>query len=54
MLQDAGYRFSRSGKGSHQIWEDRKTGRKVSVPAQILSRHTANNILKSASIGKKV
>ena len=54
MLKETGYVFSRAGKGSHEIWEAGDTGRKVSVPAKILSRHTANNILKSASIRKKI
>ena len=54
VLKENGYVFSRLGKGSHEIWENRNTGRKVSVPAKIVSRHTANGILESASTGNKV
>lgn len=52
-LEALGWRFLRSGKGDHAIWHDPVTGRKVVVDGKILSRHTANAILKQAGSGKK-
>ena len=42
------------GKGSHEKWENQVLGRKVIVPRHLKSRHTANQILKSAGINKKI
>ena len=48
------FRFLRQAKGSHEMWVDDSTGQKASVPAKILSRHTANDIIKSAKIVRKI
>ncbi len=42
------------GKGSHEKWANEVLRIKVIVPRKLRSRHTANGILKSAKIGKKV
>ena len=52
ILADCGYIHFRSGKGDHEIWQNPKTGRKVTVDAGISSRHTANEILKKAGLPK--
>ena len=52
-LTKAGWRFQRRGKGDHERWINPATGAHVTVDAKILSRHTANGILKEAGIGKK-
>ena len=52
LLNIAGFELFRTGKGDHEIWADRKTGKKVTVDAGINSRHTANEILKKAGLPK--
>jgi predicted RNA binding protein YcfA (HicA-like mRNA interferase family) len=51
LLRTAGCVFVRHGKGDHDIWRT-TTGRSVTVPVKIMSRHTANGILKKAGIQK--
>jgi predicted RNA binding protein YcfA (HicA-like mRNA interferase family) len=46
-LREAGCAFHRRGKGDHDIWLTRE-GKRIVVPVQIKSRHTANGILKDA------
>ena len=42
------------GKASHEIWSGpSRSGIVVSVPIKIRSRHTANEILKAAGLGKR-
>jgi predicted RNA binding protein YcfA (HicA-like mRNA interferase family) len=53
-LSKAGWRFERRGKGDHQRWINPATGAHVTVDSKILSRHTANGILKEAGLGKKL
>jgi predicted RNA binding protein YcfA (HicA-like mRNA interferase family) len=53
VLKEHGWEFLRSGKGDHQIWIDRASGRTVSVDAKSKSRHLSNRILKELGIGKK-
>jgi predicted RNA binding protein YcfA (HicA-like mRNA interferase family) len=43
---------SRRGKGDHDIWINPYTGQKIAVPVKIMSRHTANGILKEAGLDK--
>jgi predicted RNA binding protein YcfA (HicA-like mRNA interferase family) len=50
-LSEAGYTFHRHGKGDHDIWIT-KQGKRIVVPVQIKSRHTANGILKDAGLPK--
>lgn len=44
----------KGGKGSHEKWENEVLQRKVIVPRNLKSRHTANAILESAGIDKKL
>jgi len=44
----AGYEKERNPRGSHTICS--KDGPKITVPAKIKKRHTANGILKEAGI----
>ncbi len=50
-LAEAGCAFLRRGKGDHDIWATRE-GKRLVVPVQIKSRHTANGILKDAGLQK--
>ncbi|MEJ0044619.1 MAG: type II toxin-antitoxin system HicA family toxin [Rhizomicrobium sp.] len=43
----------RSGKGDHEIWHSPITNRHFPVDSKILSRHTANAIMKQAGIVHK-
>jgi predicted RNA binding protein YcfA (HicA-like mRNA interferase family) len=52
-LAEAGCRFVRRGKGDHDIWESPITRRRFPVDHEILSRHTANGILKQAGLPKR-
>jgi len=52
-LRAAGWRYERPGKGDHEIWVNAASARHVSVDGKILSRHTANGILKEAGLPKQ-
>lgn len=52
LLIEAGCKFLRQGKGSHEIWLSPITGRKFSVPCNTKMVHTANGILKDAGLPK--
>ena len=52
ILHENGCRFDRAGKGDHEIWFSPLTKRKFPVDQKILSRHTANAVLKQAGIPK--
>ena len=45
--------FHRQGKGDHEIWYSPITNRYFTVDNKILSRHTANGILKQAGLPKE-
>jgi len=51
-LKGVGWSFHHHGKGDHDVWWNPKTGEKVTVPWKLLSRHTANGILKDAGLPK--
>lgn len=51
-LKFAGCRLIRHGKGDHDIWESPISGRRFPVDTKILSRHTANAVLKQAGLPK--
>ena len=53
LLQAAGCRFERQGKGDHEIWSSPITGVRGPVDSKIRSRHTANAVLKQAGLPKK-
>ncbi len=52
LLREAGFKFERHGKGSHDIWRNPATGKSVTVPKTVPSRHFANKILKEAGLPK--
>ncbi len=52
-LRQHGCSFDRQGKGDHEIWWSPLTGHKFPVDNKILSRHTANEIMKQAGIPKR-
>lgn len=53
ILREHGWEFVRTGKGDHEIWS--KPNRKpLVVDGKIMSRHTANAILKQAGIKAKL
>jgi predicted RNA binding protein YcfA (HicA-like mRNA interferase family) len=52
-LSDLGFSYARQGKGSHEKWHNPATKTSVLVPRNLDSRHTANDILKSAGSTKK-
>jgi hypothetical protein len=52
MLQAAGCRFERQGKGDHEIWYSPNTRRRFVVDNHLRSRHTANAVLKQAGLPK--
>lgn len=52
LLEEAGCYHVRAGKGSHQIWYSPITNKNFPVPVGIVSRHTANGVLKDAGLDK--
>ncbi len=53
LLHEAGCSFERHGKGDHDIWYSPITRIRFVVDSKILSRHTANAVLKQAGLPKK-
>ena len=53
LLQEAGCRFERHGKGDHDIWYSPITQVRFVVDGKIFSRHTANAVLKQAGLPKQ-
>lgn len=51
-LSKAGYSKVPGGKGSHEKWT-RKEGPMLLVPRKLLSRHTANAIMKDAGLNTR-
>ena len=52
LLEAAGCESLRSAKGSHQLWLSPITNKRFTVPQGIVSRHTANAVLKQAGLPK--
>jgi len=52
LLMEANCYFERTGKGDHEIWYSQITDRRFVVDNAILSRHTANGVLKQAGLTK--
>jgi predicted RNA binding protein YcfA (HicA-like mRNA interferase family) len=52
ILRESGCEFVRHGKGDHDIWKA-PNGLRFPVDHKILSRHTANGILKQAGLSKQ-
>jgi predicted RNA binding protein YcfA (HicA-like mRNA interferase family) len=49
-----GCEFVRQAKGSHELWQSPITNSRFSVPVTIVSRLTANAILKQAGITQRI
>jgi HicA toxin of bacterial toxin-antitoxin, len=54
ILRAHGCRFERPGRGDHEIQYSPITERHFPVDHNILSRHTANAVLKQAGIPKQL
>ena len=52
VLHAAGCYRIRRGKGDHDIWFSPVSNRNFVVDSKILSRHTANGVLKQAGLKK--
>lgn len=46
--------FVRQGKGDHEIWRSPHVERPVVVDGKMMSRHTANAILKQAGLSVRL
>jgi hypothetical protein len=53
LLRKHGCRFERQGRGDHEIWYSPITDRRFVVDSAILSRHTANGVLRQAGIDER-
>ncbi|WP_310467545.1 type II toxin-antitoxin system HicA family toxin [Sphingomonas sp.] len=53
ILREHGWEFLRAGKGDHEIWSHPNIARPIVVDARIMSRHTANAVLKQAGVKGK-
>ncbi|MGH9432178.1 MAG: type II toxin-antitoxin system HicA family toxin [Terriglobia bacterium] len=53
ILRAHGCKFERAGRGDHEIWHSPITNRRFPVDHRVLSRHTANAVLKQAGIPKQ-
>jgi HicA toxin of bacterial toxin-antitoxin, len=53
ILRAHGCSYERPGRGDHDIWYSPITDRRFPVDHKILSRHTANAVLKQAGIPKQ-
>ena len=53
ILRAQGCTFERPGRGDHEIWYSPITARRFPVDHKIVSRHTANVVLKQAGIPKQ-
>jgi predicted RNA binding protein YcfA (HicA-like mRNA interferase family) len=52
-IKSLGFRFDSNAKGSHENWMN-AAGKRVLIPHNLNSRHTANAILKDAGSTKKL
>jgi predicted RNA binding protein YcfA (HicA-like mRNA interferase family) len=50
ILREHGWALLRQGKGDHEIWAHSNARTSLVVDGKIMSRHTANAILKQAGI----
>jgi hypothetical protein len=53
LLREHGCEFVRPGKGDHEVWYCPNATRPVIVDGKIMSRHSANDVLKQAKIKAK-
>ncbi|MCY7281519.1 MAG: type II toxin-antitoxin system HicA family toxin [Sphingomonas bacterium] len=54
ILLEHGWTYVRPGKGDHEIWARADTAKAIVVDGKIMSRHTANAVLKQAGIKAKL
>ncbi|HVW91859.1 MAG TPA: type II toxin-antitoxin system HicA family toxin [Devosia sp.] len=52
LLEEAGCTLVRYGKGDHQVWYSPVTKQNVIVDGGVVSRHSANGVLKQAGLKK--
>jgi hypothetical protein len=52
ILRENGCEFVRKGNGDHEMWKSPISGKSFPVDSKILSRHTANAIMKQAGLPK--
>jgi hypothetical protein len=52
ILRENGCEFVRNGNGDHEMWRSPISGKSFPVDSKILSRHTANAIMKQAGLPK--
>ena len=53
ILSNNGFYEARKGKGDHVIWHNDVIKKTVTVDSEIKSRHSANEVLKKAGLGKR-
>ena len=53
-MRDHGWTYLRPGKGDHEIWAKPGAANAIVVDGKIMSRHTANAVLKQAGIKAKL
>lgn len=53
ILQDNGCKKIRQSGTAHEIWESPHSNIAFTVSTNLKSRHTANQIMKDAGLGKK-
>ena len=53
VLKAHGFIYDGNRKGSHELWVHPQTNYTTTVPINLKSRHTANAIMKQASIDHK-
>ncbi|SEH23645.1 type II toxin-antitoxin system HicA family toxin [Rhizobium sp. NFR12] len=54
IISELGYAYLTNAKGSHEKWQSKATGKIILVPRTLLSRHTANAILKDAGSDRRL
>ena len=54
LLRQNGCTRVRSGKGDHEVWSCPAADKPVIVDGRMMSRHTANDVLKKAGIKAKL
>jgi predicted RNA binding protein YcfA (HicA-like mRNA interferase family) len=54
ILRSHGWRMIRHGKGDHEVWAHPVAANPVVVDGKIMSRHTANAVLKQARVKEKL
>jgi hypothetical protein len=54
LLKAHGCTFVRVGKGDHEIWHSPISNQNITVDRGVMSRHTANAVLKRAGIKQRL